>query len=258
MTFASKTVMITGAAQGIGAAAARWFSDRGASRLLLLDRDSAALRALADELGAVENPPEVERCEIDISCRESMATQLRSRLQGLESLQVLVNSAGIADENEPEDEDTWHRILDVNLHGTYYASLEALRWMPNGGRIINVSSLLGRAGKIRNTAYCTSKHAMLGFTKSLALDLASRRITVNAVLPGWVDTPMLQRELQAQAELIGTEPERLTRNARKQIPLKRFIDAQEVASLIGFLASDEASGITAQSFIIDGGFTCGV
>ena len=171
---------------------------------------------------------------------------------------ILVNSAGIADENDPEQEDIWHRVLNVNLHGTYYATLEALTVMPDGGRIINVSSILGRAGNIRNTAYCTSKHAMLGFTKSLALDVACRKITVNAVLPAWVDTPMLRRGIALQAEKVGTAPEQMLRNARKKIPLHQLIKSAEVASLIAFLASAEAANITAQSFTIDGGFTCGV
>jgi len=254
----SRTILITGAAQGIGAGTARWFRKSGVRSLVLVDRAGPILEAVAKDLRESADAPTVETCVMDIGRREAMATELRPLLERQAPVDVLVNSAGIADENEPEDVDAWHRILNVNLHGAYYATVEALRWMPDGGRIINVSSLLGRAGKIRNTAYCASKHALLGFTKGLALDLASRRITVNAVLPGWVDTPMLQRELHQQAAFIGSEPEHLIRKAQRQMPLKRFVTVDEVAALIGFLGSDDAAGLTAQGYTIDGGYTCGM
>jgi NAD(P)-dependent dehydrogenase (short-subunit alcohol dehydrogenase family) len=90
------------------------------------------------------------------------------------------------------------------------------------------------------------------------LDVAPRKITVNAVLPAWVDTPMLRKEIALNAEKIGVDPEQMLRNAKKKIPLKRLTKSEDVANLIAFLASSEASSITAQSFTIDGGFTCGV
>lgn len=90
--------------------------------------------------------------------------------------------------------------------------------MADGGRIVNMSSILGRAGKVRNTAYCASKHGIIGMTKALALDLAPRRITVNAILPAWIDTPMLQGELAAQARIAGITHEQILRNAKKKLP----------------------------------------
>lgn len=253
-----KSALVSGAGNGIGAATARWLRDKGYGTLVLLDLSPQAVERVAEELRGGDDAPRIFCCTADISRRDALQAALRPVLAEIGRIDLLVNSAGIADENEPEQADIWQRVLDVNLNGTYHVTLEALNAMPDGGRIVNVSSVLGRAGKRRNTAYCTSKHALLGFTKSLALDLAPRRITVNAVLPAWIDTPMLRHEVTLQADSLGLPPEQLLRNARKQIPLRRFLAAREVASLIGFLASDDAAGITAQSYTIDGGFTCGV
>lgn len=258
MTFKGKTALITGAAQGIGAATARLLRERGIASLILLDLAADALDGLAAELAEGEAPPRIFRCLVDIADRAALQAALHPILAQCECINLLVNNAGIGDANDIEQDDIWHRVINVNLHGTYYVTLEALKAMPDDGRIINVASVLGRAGAARNTAYCTSKHAVIGLTKSLALDLAPRRITVNAVLPSWVDTPMLNRELTIKAERNGQPLEQVLRNARKQVPLRRLLESVEVASLIAFLASDEAAGITAQSYVIDGGNLCGL
>ena len=258
MNFATKTALITGAAAGIGAATAQHFCAHNIASIILLDVAAPALQQFADELASAYPHVRIVTCVADISNTEALQTNLLPLLQQLERVDILVNSAGVGDENEPEETHIWHKVFDINVHGTYHTTIAALAFMPNGGRIINVSSILGRAGNVRNTAYCTSKHAILGFTKSLALDLAPRKITVNAVLPGWIDTPMLRREIAFNAEKIGADPEQMLRNAKKKIPLKRLTPSEDVANLIAFIASNEASSITAQSFTIDGGFTCGV
>lgn len=258
MSFQEKTALVTGAGHGIGAATARLLCQRNIKALILLDMASGAIDDLAQQLQETGTATQVLKCVADIANRDALRAALQPALAQIGELNILVNSAGIADENEPEQDDIWHKVLNVNVHGTYYVTMEALAVMPDGGRIVNVSSILGRAGNIRNTAYCTSKHAMLGFTKSLAMDVASRKITVNAVLPAWVDTPMLRREIALQAEKIGTSLDQMLRNARKKIPLRKLVQSEEVASLIAFLASEEAANITAQSYTIDGGFTCGV
>lgn len=171
---------------------------------------------------------------------------------------MLVNSAGICNENEPEDLHNWHKVISVNLNGTFYVTSLCLALMPDRGRIINMSSILGRAGKVRNTAYCASKHGIVGMTKALALDLASRQITVNAILPAWIDTPMLQGELATQAAIAGLTQEQIVRNAKKKLPMRRFIQSEEVAAMVRYLASPEAGGVTAQSLVIDGGVGLGM
>lgn len=256
-TLPGKIALVTGAAGGIGRATAELFAEHGVKALVLLDTDSDGLHTTAHALHMQRPALPVHVALADISRTDELARTLRPLLQAAGRVDVLVNSAGIAGENEPEDADLWHRIIDVNVNGTYHATLEALAVMPDGGRIVNVASILGRYGRMRNTAYCASKHAVLGFTKALALDLALRRITVNAVLPGSVDTPMFHRELALEAQRAGLPPEQLLRSTRKKVPLRRLVAAREVAQLITFLASDRAAAITAQSYVIDGGTLMG-
>jgi ketoreductase len=254
--FAGKTALVTGAALGIGRETALLFAERGIARLILLDRTRDALETLAGELA--QQGVATTCCVVDLCQRGEVRAMLGRELKTAKSLDILVNNAGIADENEPDDEEAWLRVLDINLHGTFTVTATCLPYLVEGSRIVNVASILGRAGKMRNTAYCASKHGILGYTKALALDLAPRRIVVNAVLPGWIDTPMLQHELSALAGQMGIDPKQVLRNARRNIPLRRLVAAREAADLIAFLVSDRASAITAQSFTIDGGYTCGM
>jgi 3-hydroxybutyrate dehydrogenase len=258
MNFNQKIALVTGAAAGIGAATATLLCERNIAAIILLDIAGDTLQQFANELAQANVHTNVFTCVANIADHKALQEALIPLLTRLERVDILVNSAGVADENDPEEIHIWHKVIGINLHGTYHTTIESLKYMPDGGRIINVSSILGRAGNVRNTAYCTSKHALLGFTKSLALDVAARKITVNAVLPAWVDTPMLRKEIALNAEKIGVDPEQMLRNAKKKIPLKRLTSSEDVANLIAFLASHEASSITAQSFTIDGGFTCGV
>ncbi|WP_438486592.1 SDR family NAD(P)-dependent oxidoreductase [Streptomyces sp. S186] len=253
---AGRTAVVTGAAQGIGREVALLLAESGAARLVLLDRDAAQLDTVAKEvrdLGA-----QATALAADLRDRAAVRGALRTALRAAGPLHILVNNAGVADENGPDDEETWLRVLEINLHGTFAVTAACLEHLVDKGRIVNVSSILGKAGKMRNTAYCASKHGLIGYTKGLALDLAARGITVNAVLPGWIDTPMLRREIAASAEEIGADPARMLRQARKSIPLRRLVEAREAAELIGFLVSDRAAAITAQSLTVDGGYTRGM
>lgn len=255
MTFHGKTALVTGAASGIGSATARLLCQRGVSRILLSDVASERLAELRRELA--QQVEQALDCACDISRGEQLGSTLEPACRALGRIDIVVNSAGVSDDNEPEQSAIWQRVLDTNLNGTYRVTLAALPYVPDGGRIIVVSSILGRAGRVRNTAYAASKHGLLGFTKSLALDLASRRITVNAVLPGLVNTPMLLQHFAAQAALMGVPTEHVLRNARKSMPIRRLVEPVEVAELIGFLASEGAAAVTAQSITIDGGYMCG-
>ncbi|RNF85407.1 SDR family NAD(P)-dependent oxidoreductase [Montanilutibacter psychrotolerans] len=250
----ARTVVVTGAAMGIGAAIARGFAGPG-QRLLLLDREADALACLAQECR--ERGADVTILVVDFA-GDAWLAQLRPMLQSLGGIDVLVNNAGIAPENEPDDDATWRQVMTINLDAPVQLTAACLERMGGGARIINIASVLGRVGKVRNTAYCASKHGLLGYTKALALDLAARGITVNAVLPGWVDTPMLRRELATQAQHLGSAPEQVLRNARRQVPLKRFVREEEVAAMVTYLATAAAAGVTAQGFVVDGGATCGM
>jgi ketoreductase len=125
----------------------------------------------------------------------------------------------------------------------------------NGGRIINISSVLGKFGVPGYTAYCTAKHGMIGFTRALALEVVGRGITVNTVCPGWVDTEMADQGIKATAALQGITPEQFKAQAVAAVPIQRFLDADEVAELVSYVASDLARGMTGQAINICGGQT---
>jgi len=159
----------------------------------------------------------------------------------------LVNSAGAAGANRLDgDDDLWHAIIGSNLHGTYYCCKAVLPLLPDGtGRIINIASVLGLRGVPDQTAYCAAKHGVVGFTRALALAVAARGITVNALCPGWVDTEMA---VQRYAEL-GITAEQ----AAAGVPTGRIASPQEVADATIWLLRPEARGITGHALPIDGG-----
>lgn len=252
---APRTFLITGAANGIGRAVAEHFANDDAHRLILVDRDLAQLQ---DWVSTHAFAASIETHGVDIADLASVRGLFNDLSARLGFIDVLVNSAGVCNENEPEDLDNWHKVISVNLNGTFYVTSLCLPLLADRGRIINLSSILGRIGKVRNTAYCASKHGIIGMTKALALDLAPRRITVNAILPAWIDTPMLLGELATQARIAGISQEQILRNAKKKLPLRRFIQADEVAAMVRYLVSPEASGVTAQSLMIDGGAGLGM
>jgi ketoreductase len=124
-----------------------------------------------------------------------------------------------------------------------------------GGRIINISSVLGKFGVPGYTAYCTAKHGMIGFTRALALEVVKRGITVNTVCPGWVDTEMAAAGINESAALQGITPQQFKAHAVAAVPIQRFLDPDEIAELVAYIASDAARGITGQAMNICGGQT---
>jgi len=166
-----------------------------------------------------------------------------------------VNNAGAGGGQPIHKTETasWRRILDTNVWGTFLVTRQAAPLMAEGGRIVSVSSVLGRFGVPGYTAYCASKHAVIGFTRALALELASRGITVNAICPGWVDTDMAARGMQAGAKAMGISFDAFRDQALGAVPIKRIIQPEEVANLVKFLASPETSAITGQTYNICGG-----
>lgn len=248
---AMKVLVITGAASGIGEAITAQLQ-HAVDHVIAIDKNEERLESLSASL-------QIEHTCVclDVSNAAAIDADLLPVISRFGQVHILVNSAGISDENDPADRKRWDRVIGVNLSGAFYITSCVLPFLAPNGRVINIASVLGKVGGTRNTAYCASKHGLIGFTKALALDLAPQGTTVNAVLPGWVDTPMLRDELQHRADSIGSDLRNVIRQARKRIPLRRLIDSGEVASVVAFLASDQAAGITAQSWVVDGGSLCG-
>jgi NAD(P)-dependent dehydrogenase (short-subunit alcohol dehydrogenase family) len=223
-----KHVGVTGAGTGIGRAIARRLSDEGA-RLTVLARDASRLRDVVD--GAT-----VKAC--DIRDREQVFAALD------EPLDALVANAGVGGPNPPGDEDRWDEIVQTNLYGTYWCCRAAQEQLRDGGRIVITSSILARIGVAGYTAYCASKAGLLGLTRSLAAELAPRRIQVNAICPGWVNTDMAWQGLDG---FDGLTREEAFEVAMREVPLRRMSEPEEIAGTVAWLLSPDALGVTGQA-----------
>jgi NAD(P)-dependent dehydrogenase (short-subunit alcohol dehydrogenase family) len=167
----------------------------------------------------------------------------------------MINNAGVGGPNAGavDGPERWHEVVRTNLDGTFFATRAALPHLPDGGRIVVISSVLGRFGVPGYTAYCASKHGVIGLTKALALELAPRRITVNAVCPGWVDTDMAAAGIALMADGMGVEPAEARRQAMAAVPLGRMLQPDEIGELVVWLCSPAASGMTGQAISHCGG-----
>lgn len=238
--------LVTGGSHGIGRAVAVQLAERGEG-VVACGTDRAALEMLARETQGVVRP-----LVLDVTDRDAVYREVAS----LGPLHAVVASAGVCEtaglDQDPDDA-VWHRVLDVNLNGLYYTLKAAAPQLQSGGRIVIVSSGLGKLGRARYHAYTASKHAALGLMKCLSKELAPRGITVNAVCPGWVDTRMARRDVELSAAADGIEVEEAFAQAVSGIAIGRFVTADEVASLIAYLTSGAASAITGEAYNISGG-----
>jgi len=251
VTIATRHAVVTGAARGIGAAIARALIGAGA-RVTLLGRDAQRLASLAATLAGptccvaadVSDPDQVTRAFVE--ARERLGP-----------VALLVNNAGQA-ETAPFGKmslDVWHRMLAVNLTGVYHCTRAALPMLLEApvGRVVNVASTAGLVGYPYVTAYCAAKHGVIGLTRSLALELATTRVTVNAVCPGYTETDLVRSAIANIVERTG-KPEADARAAlTARNPQKRMIQPEEVAALVGWLCLPEAQSITGQALPVAGG-----
>jgi NAD(P)-dependent dehydrogenase (short-subunit alcohol dehydrogenase family) len=229
-----KTAIVTGSASGIGAGAAQRFAEEGAN-LVLIDVDHGGLDRVAGAITASGfDRPAI--CAGDIADVATASAAVNLALEQTGRVDVLVNNAGIMDTGDPLqfDESAWDRTMAVNVRGVYALIRAGLPTMlvQRQGAIVNTSSVMASLTEPHHEAYTTSKAAVIGLTKAIAVTYAERGIRSNAICPGWVDTPM--------------------NLALKQQPLGRMVTVREVANAILFLASDEASGITGAVLRVDG------
>lgn len=239
-----KRVVITGGAGGIGTATAKRFLAEGA-RVLIMDIDEDACHRIEEQFPALE-----KSIICDVSSPESVKQafeQLQERLHGLD---ILINNAGISIRHKFVDitPEEWRRVIDINLNGVFFVAQQAALMMlaGDGGVIINMGSTNGLAGYHYYGDYNASKSGVIELSRSMALELGPT-IRVNAVCPGFIMTPMQEEEYTPEMRQVFYE----------KLPLKRLGSPDDVASLFAFLASDEASWITGQHFVIDGGELAG-
>lgn len=245
-----KVAFVTGASRGIGEAIARRFAQEGA-RVALAARDHAAIGRHAAELTAGGAEAMAVRC--DVTDPESVRQAVAAAVGRWEKLDILVNNAGLGghtplDGADGADDARWDAILATNLTAVFRVTRAASPHLARGGRVINLSSVLGRFGVPGYSAYCASKHGVIGMTRALALELAPRDITVNAICPGWVETEMARQGFERFGSV---EAGRAA--AAGMAPLKRVLEPEEIAGLAAYLASDDARSVTGQAIVADGG-----
>lgn len=240
----NKIALVTGASRGIGREIAVKLASCGAAVIV----NYCGSKEKAEETVAqiVNAGGCAEAIQADISDPDAVNLMFEAIVKTYGRLDILVNNAGITKDNlilKMKDEE-FNTVIDTNLKGVYYCLKHASKLMlkQKGGRIINISSISGVIGNAGQVNYCAAKAGVIGMTKSLARELGSRGITVNAVAPGFITTDMTD-----------TLPEKIKEGILTQIPLKRFGEAKEIASAVAFLASEEASYITGQTIQVDGG-----
>jgi NAD(P)-dependent dehydrogenase (short-subunit alcohol dehydrogenase family) len=252
MDLHGRAALVTGGGRGIGRRVALDLAAAGA-RVAVASRTRAEVDAVAREAGA--SAAALTADVADPASVRALFAGARGALGG--RIDILVTAAGVAP-SAPlvrTTDEQWRQAIDVNLSGAFYCLREALPAMVEAGwgRVVNIASIAGKSGMPYIAAYAASKHGVLGLTKVAALEAAARGVTVNAVCPGYVDTPMTDVSVQRMAEKTGRTAEEIRRRLADSSPQKRVYTAQEVSALVLFLCGDAASGINGQALSIDGG-----
>ena len=242
---AGKLALVTGGGRGIGAAIARALAGAGA-RVIVCGRNKLDLDALAKEISGVA-------IQLDLLDRKASDDMLAS----LGHVDVLVNNAGVA-ESAALDRTTdaiWDRVMELDATAPFRVIRALVPSMIKAGwgRVINIASNAGVSGYAYTAAYCAAKHAMVGMTRALAIDLARTGVTINAICPGWVETQMVEEAVTRIASKTGRSTDEARSSLASMSPQKRMIEPAEVAHLALMLCAHEARGIHGQALVIDGG-----
>jgi NAD(P)-dependent dehydrogenase (short-subunit alcohol dehydrogenase family) len=249
MALEARVALVTGGGRGIGRAIAKKLAELNV-KVVVSGRSMDDLEATAQEIGGVA-------VRMDLSDRAQSDHALAQIQETVGGVDILVNNAGIADAAPIKGVslESWDRVLEVNVTAVFRLSKALLPHMRDQGwgRIITVASNAGLTGYAYSASYCASKHAVIGFTRAMAVDLGATGITINAVCPGWVETDMALAAIERISRTTGRSPEKARAALENMSPQKRMITTEEVAAMTAMLCSDDARGINGQSLVIDGG-----
>ncbi|NLU68563.1 3-oxoacyl-ACP reductase FabG [Streptomyces sp. HNM0574] len=248
--------VVTGATSGIGLAVTRLLAGQG-HRVFVCARTEEDVASTVKELRS--EGLEVDGAACDVRSAEDVHRFVRAAVQRYGTVDVLVNNAGRSGGGPTADigDELWDDVIDTNLNSVFRMTREALNTggmrHKQRGRIVNIASTAGKQGVVLGAPYSASKHGVVGFTKALGNELAPTGITVNAVCPGYVETPMAQRVRQGYAAAYDATEEQILTKFQAKIPLGRYSTPEEVAGLVGYLVTDTAASITAQALNVCGG-----
>lgn len=253
-TLVGKRAVVTGAGRGIGRSIALELARAGAD-VAVTARTASDIEQLVTEIQSLGRRSLAVTC--DVTDPEQVQHMAKTLTAGLGGVDILVNNAGSAGShkfvNHPDE--LWHRMLAVNLTSVYYVTKAFVPTFieQKGGRIVNIASIAARVGGRYIAAYTAAKHGVLGLTRALAVELLPYNITVNAICPGYVDTPMTDASVSNIARLTGMPEEKARETLAKTSPQGRLIEPEEIAAVALFLAQESSKGITGQAINVDGG-----
>ena len=246
--------LVTGGGRGIGASIVRSLVSRGA-RVSMLGRTAATPEALAAELQS--SGAQTFFTTADVSKRESVDAAFAAARTLFGPIEILVNNAGqaVSAPITKRDDALWDRLLAINLSGTYFSMQAALPDMLQGGfgRIVNIASTAGLTGYAYVAAYCAAKHGVIGLTRAVAREVATRNITVNAVCPGYTDTDLVREAAAKISAVTGRKLEDALQAMTKSNPQGRLIQPDEVANAVAWLCMPGSESVTGQSIVVAGG-----
>ena len=249
-----RTALVTGSTSGIGQAIAELYASEGAGIVLNGFGDAAAIEALRRRLSGHGVSVEYDGADM------SKASEIEAMMKRIGDIDILVNNAGIQFVSPVESfpPERWDAIIAINLTSAFHTTRLALpamkrkRW----GRIVNIASAHGLIASPNKSAYIAAKHGLVGFTKAIALEAAEHGVTANSICPGFVHTPLVEKQIQDRAKELGITPERAARDViLAPQPTKEFVKVEEIAAMALYLASPAAASITGTAISIDGGWT---
>lgn len=247
---AGRHAVVTGGGRGIGLAITHALLDQGA-RVTITGRNRSTLEQ------AAKHSPHVECSIVDVAKRDSVNSAFREATDRFGPIHILVNNAGQAGSAPflKTDEKLWRQMMSVNVDGAFHCTQAALPDMlaAGWGRIINIASIAGLLGQAYITAYCASKHALVGFTKALAIEVGGKGITVNAVCPGYTESDMVTDAVKNIVAKTGRTPEEALNELVAGNPLKRLIRPEEVANAVTWLCMPSSEAVNGQAIAISGG-----